>query len=286
MTPERIRSMIGWVGSQPGAGAEVRAATTDASAGERLFARYAYAPNQLGYCGPAESAALFDLGVTGRRTGDVVAIARRFSGAWPYLALLAELTGHADPLDEAVVRAYWTGSDLLDGVDRDRFGVRLLDIVGAQAGHYWAHLNADLLPEAIPTHNFHVFGVYPWSRMLHTEAPEKPLEVLDRCRIRWGQVVGYAGEHVTVRTRLLTWDGCALGLGAPTQERVRLSVDGRGFVAEPQAGEWLALHWDWVCDRLSAQERDALRLWTGRQLRVTNARLVAAGRAGGLADPE
>lgn len=241
--------------------------------GEQLFARFAFAPNDLGYCGPAETATLFDLAVTGRTDADVEKIARGFSGAWPYVALLAELAGIDDPLDERVVRAYWTGGPLLDQVDRQAFGVKLIDFIGSQAGHYWRHLSPDLLPEATATHGFHVFGIYPWSRLL-TVAPTQPLKVLDNCRIRWGQVLGVENEHVVVRSQRLTWDGSQLELAPASEERVRLSVDGRGFVAAPVPGEWLALHWDWVCDRLGSGERAELQRWTAWQLGVTNARLA------------
>ena len=57
------------------------------TAGQRLFARYAYAPNHLGYCGPADAAALFELAATGRTQTDVAGIAAQFSGAWPYLVV-------------------------------------------------------------------------------------------------------------------------------------------------------------------------------------------------------
>ena len=140
-------------------------------AGERLFARYAYAPNHRGYCGPGDSTALAELASTGRTEADVRSIASRFSGAWPYLCVLAEVTGIEDPLDEEVVRAYWTGSPLLDEVNRARFWRKLLDrIAAAGAGRYWAHLTPALLSEAIPTHGFHVFGVYPWTRLLSSTA--------------------------------------------------------------------------------------------------------------------
>jgi hypothetical protein len=241
--------------------------------GQQLFARYAFAPNDLGYCGPAESSTLFDLGVTGASAADVEAIARGFSGAWPYIALLAELAGIDDPLDERVVRAYWTGGELLDHVGRTEFGMRLIEFIGSRAGHYWSHLSSELLPEATATHGFHVFGVYPWTRLLAV-APKEPLKVLDNCRIRWGQVVDVEPEHVVVRTRRLTWDGCQLSLARPAPERVRRTIGGRGFVDAPASGEWLALHWDWVCDRLNAADRSELQRWTGWQLRATNARLA------------
>jgi hypothetical protein len=249
--------------------------------GAVLFARYAYAPNELGYCGPAEAATLFELGVTGQlgvagpNHADIESIARRFSGAWPYAVLLAELAGIADPLDERVMRAYWTGGALLDGVDREAFGVKLLEMIGSQAGHYWTHLTPELLCEAAPTHGFHVFGVYPWTRLLAAGPAEQPLYVLDNCRIRYGQVHSVEDEHVIVRTRRLTWDGCQLGLGQASEERVRFAGHGgRSFVANPLAGDWLALHWDSACERLSPSQLAYLQRCTAWQLRMTNQRLA------------
>jgi len=248
----------------------------EAPAGQRLFARYAYAPNHLGYCGPADAAALFELAATGRTREDITAIAARFTGAWPYLTVLAELAGIGDPLDERVVRAYWTGGPLLDGVDRAAFGTRLIErICDAGAGRYWAHLTPDLLPEAAPTHAFHVLGVYPWSRLLTAGAPEHPLRVLDSCRIRWGQVVATRGSRAVVRASGLTWDRGRLSLGREREETVQLTEGGRSFVPHPRPGEWVALHWDWVSDRLTDIEAGYLRQWTDWQLTVTNKRLAA-----------
>jgi Family of unknown function (DUF6390) len=244
--------------------------------GPRLFARYAYAPNSLGYCGPADAAALFELAATGNTSADITNIAVRFSGAWPYLTVLAELAGIGDPLDERVVRAYWTGGPLLDTVGRAAFGTRLIErISAAGAGRYWAHLTAGLLPEAAPTHAFHVFGVYPWSRLLTTGQPEHPLLVLDSCRIRWGQVVAASGDHAVVRASSLTWDSRQLGLGQEHEETVRLTEGGRGFVSQPRPGEWVAVHWGWVSDRLTETDLSYLRRCTDWQLTATNARLAA-----------
>jgi hypothetical protein len=247
------------------------------TAGQRLFARYAYAPNHLGYCGPADSAALAELASTGRTTGDVLLIASRFSGAWPYLCVLAELAGIADPLDERVVRAYWTGSALLDEVDRPQFWRKLLDrIAAAGAGRYWAHLTPALLSEAMPTHGFHVFGVYPWTRLL-TAAPAGPgpaLHVLDSCRIRWARVISVEADCALVRGRRLAWDGHALRLGKEGEDSVRLTEAGRAFVADVSPGDWLAVHWDLACERLAVEELWRLRRWTDWQLTATNVRLA------------
>ena len=278
-------------------------------AGERLFARYAYAPNHLGYCGPGDSAALAELASTGRSEADLRSIASRFSGAWPYLCVLAEVTGIEDPLDEEVVRAYWTGSPLLDEVNRARFWRKLLDrIAAAGAGRYWAHLTPALLSEAIPTHGFHVFGVYPWTRMLSclpypaatlplpatapaASGPGAPgpgalghaLRVLDSCRIRWARVISVDGDQAVVCGRHLAWDGRELRLGEETGDSVRLTDAGRAFVADVSPGDWLAVHWDLACDRLAADELWQLRRWTDWQLTATNARL--ARESGRLPSP-
>ena len=263
------------------------------TAGQRLFARYAYAPNHLGYCGPGDSASLAELAATGRTEGDVRSIASRFSGAWPYLCVLAEITGIDDPLDDEVVRAYWTGSPLLDAVDRPRFWRKLLDrIAAAGAGRYWAHLTPALLSEAMPTHGFHVFGVYPWTRLLPSADPAAPaaaapgpaLRVLDSCRIRWGRVTAVDRDHAVVRGRRLAWDGRALQLGEETEDSVRLVDAGRAFVTDVSPGDWLAVHWDLACDRLEGDELGQLQRWTDWQLAATNARLARElGRAPGPA---
>jgi hypothetical protein len=243
------------------------------TAGEVLFARYAYAPNDLGYCGPAETAALLELGSSGSTGTDIVAIARRFSGAWPYATLLAELTGIAEPLDEQIMRGYWLGGPLLDDAGAAAFGVKLLELIASQAGHYWAHLTPDLVAEAAPTHGFHVFGVYPWSRLLY-DAPDHALHVLDNCRIRLGEVVAVEAQHVVVASNRLAWDGAELSLAPTAPERVQFDYDGRRFVAAPAVGDCLALHWDTVCDRLVEAERADLHRSTQWQLEVTNRRMA------------
>jgi hypothetical protein len=241
--------------------------------GEVRFARYAYAPNELGYCGPAETAALLQIGSTGTTDIDVVAIARRFSGAWPYAIVLAELAGVADPLDDRIMRAYWLGGSLLDETAAAVFGVKLLELIAPQAGHYWGHLTPEVVAEAAPTHGFHVFGVYPWTRLL-ADVPDHAVHVLDNCRIRWGEVLAVEAEHVVVASSRLAWDGAELGLAAPTPERVRFDYGGARFVADPAPGDCLALHWDTVCDRLDADEQHELEQSTGWQLQVTNRRLA------------
>ncbi|MFH5232608.1 DUF6390 family protein [Antrihabitans spumae] len=246
-------------------------------AGHRLFAQYAYAPNALGYCGPADGKALEAVACGHDVDADVGALARRFSGAWPYQKLIAELSvaeigGNADPLDDHVVRAYWTGSELTAAIDRRQFGTELLSRFASAAGNYWKHLTDDLLDEVAPTHAFHVFGVYPWSRLLTSGMPQ-PVQVLDSCRIGWGKVVEVRDDDVIVRSRPLQFDG-SLALGDEVDRPVKHRVDSGQFVSHLHVGDNVAVHWDFVCDWLAPQQVDELAYWTDWQLTRTNHRLA------------
>lgn len=258
--------------------------------GTEMFARYAYAPNRLGYCGPPGSDALAAGAVPGGSTGpdgspaeadrpggpvDVRAAARRFSGAWPYLQVLARLTGSDDPLDYRLVESYWLGRDL--GIDNAAFGAELLAVIGPQAGHYWTHLTPGLLAEATCDHSFHVFGVYPWTRLLGKGMDAQPLEVLDSCRIRWGTVESRSGDEIEVRSRRLSWDGRELGLADPAVEPVQVSVGGLSFLPDVAPGDEVALHWDWLTDRLTPDQTRVLEHSTERELAATNRRLACGG---------
>jgi hypothetical protein len=251
--------------------------------GELLFARYAYPPNQLGYCGPGDGHELLDLasgqppggevgvgGDGGATTDDIGRRARCFDGAWPYLELIAASADIADPLDARVVEAYWVGNELLDAVDPARFARAVRRTFATQTGADWPCLDAGHPAPAVPHHSFHVFAVYPWTGLLRAGHGGPALTVLDRCRIRWAEVVATRGDHVDVRSQTLTWDGRTLGLADAPVETVRWADAGRALSAAPAPGDRVALHWDWVCDRLTAAQLDSLRRFTTRQLRVTN----------------
>lgn len=252
--------------------------------GELLFARYAYPPNELGYCGLGDGHELLDLaaGPGGDKQGpdDVATRARHFEGAWAYLEIIASSMEIDDPLDSRVVEAYWVGNELLDAVDPAYFAEAARRTFASQSGADWGCLEAARLQPATPHHSFHVFAIYPWMGMLRKGrgGPAGPgrdqqgpaLTVLDRCRIRWGQVIARDGDHVEVSCQPLTWDGEVLGLGDPHTETVRWAESGRSLSAAPLPGEWVALHWDWLCDRLTVRQLDELRRFTLRQLALTN----------------
>ncbi len=233
-----------------------------------MFARYAYAPNALGYCGPPLGGALRDGTID-----DVRFAATQFSGAWPYLQVLAKMTGITDPLDYRLVESYWLGCGIGAEVDPDEFVEELLAIIGPRAGRYWGHLTADLACEAAANHCFHVFGVYPWSRLLNRGLGEQPLNILENCRITWGTVLSRDGEGLEVSCRQLVWDGHTLGLSAPSARRLDVWADGYSAMPDVTVGEDIAIHWGRLCGRLQPEQIRALADSTNRQLHVTNQRL-------------
>ena len=242
--------------------------------GPVVWARYSYPPNHLGYCGPADHQALLEYGSAEVVDGGLTQLLGQFEGAYPYMKLIAEATGIGDPFDSRVVEAYWVGNDLLEHVALSAFGADMTDRFRRKAGTWWSNVVEALPVGAVPHHSFHVFCVYPWVGRLRGGkggiGGETALEVLDRCRVRWGQVVEAGGDEISVRSRRLTWDGRRLGLGEPELERAIRSKAGLGFVTDLEPGDWVSLHWDWVCDRLTRRQLESLRHYTRRHLQITN----------------
>ena len=165
------------------------------SAGALLFARYAYPPNALGYCGADENRTLLEYGEVGASDGGLVQLARSFEGAWPYLELIAGANGIDDPLDPSVVEAYWIGSPLLERVDSSSLGAHLDERFRRRAGGAWELLATSIPDGGVPHHDFHVFGVYPWVGLLRSGDATDPLRVLESCRITPGRVLEVDGER-------------------------------------------------------------------------------------------
>lgn len=240
--------------------------------GAEMFACYAYAPNALGYCGPPLGATLRDGSLAAVR-----AAATRFSGAWPYLQVLSRMTGIPDPLDYRLVESYWLGGGVGAALDPHEFVDQLLAIIGPQTGRYWSHLGPDLVCEAAANHCFHVFAIYPWSRLLGRNGgrlDEHPMSVLDNCRITWGTVVSREGDDVEVSRRALGWDGQALALSEPSTRRLDVWAEGYSAVPDVTVGDEVAVHWGRLCGRLRPDQIQVLADATEHQLEVTNRRLA------------
>jgi hypothetical protein len=239
------------------------------SPGALLFARYAYPPNALGLCGADTPGTLLEYGDAGASDAGLAELARTFEGAWPYLTLIAQENRIEDPLDPRVVEAYWVGNELLGHVPpatlarhvRERFRGRLGSAVESVPGVVAAG--------AVPHHCFHVFALYPWVGLLRSGIVDEPLRVLDQCRTTPALVLAVEAETADVLAEPLLWEDGRLVLGTPEQRRVRWRDGGRAF-ARPQPGELVSLHWDFVCDVLTAEAAARLAAVTRRVLAAVN----------------
>jgi hypothetical protein len=213
--------------------------------GALLFARYAYPPNALGYCGPDDAGAL----LRAAETDEIARRARRFEGAWSYLEFIAASAGLPDPLAAEVVEAYWVGNDLLGRVDPGALLDHLRERFAGQHGGTWRTSG-----RATAHHSFQVFEVYPWAGLLAATGNPTAVSVLDQCRIRTGVVTRVDGESATVRARPLVWRDRALVRGPEREDVVRWSAGGSALIAPPSPGDLVAVHWDWICDVVTPEQ--------------------------------
>lgn len=235
--------------------------------GTTRFVRYAFMPNRLRYCGGDDNRTIFQYAIADVKEPPLVAMLRKFTGALPYLSLIARGNGIADPFDERVVEAYWIGNGLLERVEardlyaslRARYGRELppavMDRVSAKAP-----------AGARPHHSFHVFDVWRQSE----RASAGVLAMLDSCRVSWGSVVAVEGAELVVDRRPVRLRDGTLVLGEPQRERVTRMVEGSGFATGASVGDVVSIHWGWVCELLDERGRASLERYTLHHLRLAN----------------
>jgi hypothetical protein len=165
-------------------------------AGTLRFIRYGFMPNRLSYCGPlGENKTLFEYGIESVQDGGLPPLLRRFTGALPYLQLIAHANGLADPFDTRVVEAYWLGNELLERVEVRQLYDSLMQRFGKQLQGRTRDLVLGKAPAgARPHHSFHVLDI-------HSRVGElgHSLHTLDHCRVSWGNVKSVEGAEVVVQ---------------------------------------------------------------------------------------
>jgi hypothetical protein len=230
------------------------------------FIRYAFMPNRLAYCGGDDNRTLFEYGLAGFADGGLPPLLRRFTGALPYLRLIARANQIPDAFDSRVVEAYWLGNALLDVVEVCQLYDSLLDRFGAQLQGRTRDLVLGKAPAgARPHHSFHVFDVH--SRIGELD---HSLDTLDNCRISWGKVVRVCGSELLVDRQRLVVRAGKLTLDDARPERVLRQVAGRGFADAAAPGDWVSLHWGWVCEVITAQQRHNVERYTRHHLALAN----------------
>ncbi|MDQ3577412.1 MAG: DUF6390 family protein, partial [Actinomycetota bacterium] len=198
--------------------------------------------------------------------------------------------------DTRVVEAYWIGNELLEQVSPTALGTTMEGLFQRSVGQF-SRLALAGVTNGLAHHSFHVFCIYPWVGLLgnermHTHA----LNIVDKCRIREAQIVEITAGRITVEFQPLSYDEGRLALGPAVRDVTNGQVNGqltngqvtKGTVDGPDpvddlaVGDWVAVHWDWICDRLSESQRDALSRYTAHHLRIVNDRAGATAAVGTL----
>ena len=234
--------------------------------GTLLFIRYAFMPNRLSYCGGDDNTTLFQHAVAGETDAGVPPLLRKFTGAYPYLALIARANGVADPFDRRVVEAYWVGNELLERVEVRQLYDSLRERFRKQVSGRTLDLLVSKAPAgARPHHSFHVFDVHSRTGELANH-----LDTMENCRVSWGRVTAIEGTTFLVERRPLLLAGGKLALGEPQPARVLRQVAERGFTEHARAGDWISIHWGWACDVLTERQVRALDRYTRHHLALAN----------------
>ena len=226
-------------------------------------------PNRLGYCGPGDD--VLDPYVQGHEDRGLREVAAGFEGAFPYLRLLAGSNRRTDPLDAESSRPTGSATSCSIGSRCTTSARRSTTDSGAAPGADWRHID-ETIASGVANHSFHVMHVMPWAGLLRDGIVDEPLRIIDRCRISWATVVdrmpgrdrSESAVEVLIRRAPLEWSGSQLVFGQPTIERVTSPFD-----VEP--GDVVAVHWDWICERIDPRQLTWLRRVTNRQLQMLRA---------------
>jgi hypothetical protein len=235
-------------------------------AGTLRFVRYAFMPNRLRYCGGDDNTTIFQYAVEGVSDGGLTPLLRKFTGALPYLQLIARANGIADPFDARVVEAYWLGNELLEGVEVRQLYDSLIERFGRQLQGRTRELVLGKAPAgARPHHSFHVLDV-------HSRVGElgNTLQTMDSCRVSWARVLRVEGGELVVEREPVVLRAGKLTLDPPRLERALRQVDGHGFADGAQPGDWVTLHWGWACETIDARQRRSLERYTRHHLAIAN----------------
>ena len=223
------------------------------------FARFAFRPNALGYCGGQAPGELFERVLAGADDPDLHRLCGEFVGARPYLELVAQAPGAGGPLDPAVVEAYWVGGSLLQALRPHAFRADLERRVRPRAtADDWRWLAGKPAQGAVPHHAFHVLEIYPRLGLTGDGSRDAIVLTMERCLVRPARVTAREGDELLVMARPLVIEEGSLRFGEEREERILAAIDGQGFVDEAQPGDWIAVHWGWACDVLTLDRYAAL----------------------------
>lgn len=242
--------------------------------GSLLAARYAFMPNKLRYCGGDSNSEIFGYVANQESDPGLRAMLEEFQTMYPYLRLIAESNRILDPFNFKVVEAYWIGNELLKNVSMNNFYRYLIDEQKLKKKFKLGLLEkvfGKIPAGAKPHHSFHVFNIP--KRTGHYPV-EHTLETMDECRIAPAKVVEISAGKIKVEYQPLVFNNNEIRLGETIKKNVFSEVNQKAFVKKINIGDYVSLHWSWVCDSLTKNQVANLNKWTAFNLALVNSNYV------------
>lgn len=235
------------------------------TAGILTCARYAYPPNDKGYCGPDQSKTVSAYLHEQKQDAGLEQILTRFETLTPYLSLIAQENNIPDPFDPRVVEAYWIGNALTSRISLKKL--------------YAHYVDALCLPKRIPAselkwlmgkipvgarahHTFHVLNVF--TRTGYHAIPHT-VQTMDACRISWGVITNISSTTADVLAHPLILHRGKLALGAARKKQVATPAP-----LHARIGDHISFHWNVACDILSTHQVKRLHTFTRHAITLAN----------------
>lgn len=246
-----------------------------------LHAKHAFMPNSLGYCGPDDRGLILQHLEASKGGEDLASTLKEFEAAYPFLKLIAKTTGR-DVFDYAVPEAYWIGNGLLDRVpvpDFHDFSHR--ELIGRDPKEV-KRVFKTVGTAARPHHTFYVMNTYASSSI--SDGPSlgnantwKITQMIDNCRVSWGEVRGVGAKSLQVAYRPAVLKEGRLLLSKPTLKKVKYNPEITPF-GSVRRGDYVSLHWDYACEVLTTRQLFNIRRYTTLDIEAANLLLAASNR--------
>ncbi len=219
-----------------------------------IAAKYSFTPNSLGYCGTSSFVSLLQSGDNEKTMEEL----KKFHPHYAYLCLIAR-ENQKQSFDDDVVRAFWTGNELLENVSHNSLKEFIINEL-FPPGHPRAEELSKNLPEGlVPHHSFNSLYIN-----FVTDKVEKSIKNFDSCCVLPGKVLSVQGNSLQVE-RYSIEDGPSIG---KKQESVLLEFNGTRFIESVQAGNLISVHWGMAIELLTNEQADSILKYTKRNADV------------------
>lgn len=232
--------------------------------GALLASKYAFPPNRFGYCGRQSFRPALAACLSGRGSEEELeAELKKFHAHYAYLALIARENGMR-PFDMEVVRAFWIGNRLLEGVSREALTDFILRDLFPPGKKARARKLADSLPEGLlPHHSFNALYVN-----FVTNRAERTIRNIDSCCVNAARVLSSDGRRASVERTCISFDKefCL----SVRKDEVSLEEGGLRLIPRASAGDAVSVHWGMAVERLKRADASAIARYTRINLSALN----------------